>query len=155
MDETRGACWFTKFDLAQGYHQVRLRETDWCKTSFRSQLGQFEWKVMPFGLQGSSSILMRVMNAALTQGLRPPAADPGTPLSDGATGGASGLGGPDAGVAGATRGVPGAGGPLHRSLVVCLDDVLCFSPSLEQHLKDVREVLAIFRQERLYVNDRR
>ena len=63
LDETRGACWFTKFDLAQGYHQVRLREADWWKTSFRSQLGQFEWKVMPFGLQGSSSVLMRVMNA--------------------------------------------------------------------------------------------
>ena len=47
LDETRGACWFTKFDLAQGYHQVRLREAGWWKTSFRSQLGQFEWKMMP------------------------------------------------------------------------------------------------------------
>ncbi len=48
-----------KFDLAQGYHQVRIRETFWWKTSFRSQLRQFEWKVMPLGLQGpgSSSVL--------------------------------------------------------------------------------------------------
>ena len=200
LDETRGACWFTKFDLAQGYHQVRLREADWWKTSFRSQLGQFEWKVMPFGLQGSSSVLMRVMNAALTQGLRPPAADHGPSLSGGVAGGVSGSGGPLAGVAGAAlggglgvgcggpaasggipavggtavgdggaaagagraatagraapvppAGVPGAGGPLHRSVVVYMDDVLCYSPSLEQHLKDVREVLAILRQERLYV----
>ena len=28
LDETRGACWFTKFDLAQGYHQARLQEAD-------------------------------------------------------------------------------------------------------------------------------
>jgi hypothetical protein len=28
LDETRGARWFTKFDLAQGYHQVRLRAED-------------------------------------------------------------------------------------------------------------------------------
>ena len=53
LDETHCAKWFTKFDLAQGYHQVRLRKADWWKTSFRSQLGQFEWKAMPFGLQGS------------------------------------------------------------------------------------------------------
>ena len=31
------------------YHQERMREADWWKTSFRSQLGQFEWKVGPFG----------------------------------------------------------------------------------------------------------
>jgi hypothetical protein len=60
LDGTRGAKWFTKFDLAQGNHQVLLREADWWKTSFRSQLGQFEWKVMPFVLQGSS---MRVLPA--------------------------------------------------------------------------------------------
>ena len=129
LDETRGAQWFTKFDLAQGYHQVRLREADWWKTSFRSQLGQFEWKVMPFGLQGSSSVLMRVMNAAMTRGLRANAAESVPEPPEGA------------------RGVPGASGPLHRSVVVYMDDLLCYSPSLEQHLHDVREVLAILRQE--------
>ena len=30
-------------------------------------------------------------------------------------------------------------------------DLLCHSPSLEQHLRDVREVLSILRQEKLYV----
>ena len=33
------ACWFTEFDLAQGYHQVRPREADWWESSFRSRLG--------------------------------------------------------------------------------------------------------------------
>ena len=85
------------------------------KTSFRSQQGQFEWKVMPFGLQGSSSVLMRVMNDAMTRGLHGPASDPApTPPAD-------------------------------------MDDLLCYSPSLEQHLRDVREVLSILRQEKLYV----
>ncbi len=32
-----------------------------------------------------------------------------------------------------------------------MDDLLCYSPSFEQHLRDVREVLAILRQEKLYV----
>jgi hypothetical protein len=133
LDETRGAQWFTKFDLAQGYHQVRIRETDWWKTSFRSQLGQFEWKVMPFGLQGSSSVLMRVMNSAMTRGLHTTDA----PVS--------------AACSSSVGGVPGARGPLHRSVVVYMDDLLCYSPTLEQHIQDVREVLAILRQEKLYV----
>ena len=133
LDETRGAKFFTKFDLAQGYHQVRIREADRWKTSFRSQLGQFEWKVMPFGVQGASSVLMRVMNGAMTRGLRQHGDQPNPRPSTVASG------------------VPGAPGPLHRSVVVYMDDLLCYSPTLEQHLKDVREVLGILRQEKLYV----
>jgi hypothetical protein len=69
LDGTRGSCYFTKLDLASSYHQLRVRPSDRWKTSFRSQLGQFEWNVVPFGLQGSSSLLMQVMNQALTVGL--------------------------------------------------------------------------------------
>ena len=112
---------------------MRLREADWWKTSLRSQLGQIEWKVMPFGLQGSSSVLMRVINAAMTLGLHGPASDPAPA--------------PPA----ARPGVPGAHGPLNRSVVLHMDDLLCYSPSLEQRLRDVREVLSILRQEKLYV----
>jgi hypothetical protein len=32
-----------------------------------------------------------------------------------------------------------------------MDDLLCFRPILEHHIQDVREVLAILCQERLYV----
>ena len=47
--------------------------------SVRSQLGQFEWNVVPFGLQGASSLLMRVMNQALTVGLHFPGHGPAGP----------------------------------------------------------------------------
>ena len=33
--------------------------------------------------------------------------------------------------------------------MVYIDDLLCYSPQLEQRLRDVREVLAILRQEKL------
>jgi hypothetical protein len=69
LDATRGSSVFTKLDLAISYHQLRVRASDRWKTSFRSQLGQFEWNVVPFGLQGSSSLLMHAMNQALTVGL--------------------------------------------------------------------------------------
>jgi len=45
LDATRGSSYFTKLDLASSYHQLRVRASDrpgW-KTSFLSQLGQFEW----------------------------------------------------------------------------------------------------------------
>jgi hypothetical protein len=58
-------------DLASSYHQLLVLACDRWKTSFRSQLGQFEWNVVPFGLQGAL-LLMRVMNQALTVGLGTP-----------------------------------------------------------------------------------
>ncbi len=69
LDGTRGSCFFTKLDLASSYHQLRVRACNQWKTSFRSQLGQFEWNVVPFGLQGASSLLMRVMNRLSKAGL--------------------------------------------------------------------------------------
>jgi hypothetical protein len=54
LDGTRGSCLFTKLVLASSYHRVLVRASDRWRTSFRSQLGQFEWNVVPFGLQGSS-----------------------------------------------------------------------------------------------------
>ena len=126
LDGTRGSCFFTKLDLASSYHQLRVRDSDRWKTSFRSQLGQFEWNVVPFGLQGSSSLLMRVMNQALTVGL-----------------------GQDA-TSAIHGGVPGASGPLGRCALVYMDDCWIHSPTLAQHLLDVAEVLEIFRRRQLF-----
>ncbi len=52
LDGTRGSCFFTKLDLSSSYHQLLVLTADRWKTSFRSQLGQFGWRVMQFGLQG-------------------------------------------------------------------------------------------------------
>ncbi len=69
---TGGSCFFTKLDLASSYRQLRVRACNRWKTSFGLQLGQFEWNVVPFGLQGASSLEMCVMNQALTVGLGTP-----------------------------------------------------------------------------------
>src|SRR5437588_8687040 len=49
-EQVKGATVFTKFDLRDGYYLIRIREGDEWKTAFRTQYGQFEYKVMPFGL---------------------------------------------------------------------------------------------------------
>ncbi len=46
--------------------------------------------------------------------------------------------------------VPWAAGPLGRCALVYMDDCLVHSPTLEQHLLDVAEVLEIFRSRQLF-----
>ncbi len=51
------------------YHQLLVLASNMWKTSFLSQLSQFQWNVVPFSLQGSVSlliVLMQVINEALS-----------------------------------------------------------------------------------------
>ena len=56
---------YSKFDLARGFYQVPLEETDRDKTTFLTPFGKFRFKVMPFGLRNDPATFQRLMDCIL------------------------------------------------------------------------------------------
>jgi len=62
QDRVQGAQWFTKLDLKNGFHLIRVREGDEWKTAFRIRYGLFKFQVIPFGLTNAPSTFQDLMN---------------------------------------------------------------------------------------------
>nr|GEW85566.1 putative reverse transcriptase domain-containing protein [Tanacetum cinerariifolium] len=62
FDQLQGSSVYSKINLRSGYHQLRVRDEDIPKTSFKTWYKYYKFQVMSFGLTYAPAVFMDLMN---------------------------------------------------------------------------------------------
>ena len=65
LDQLAQGQYFTKLDLQQGYHQIRMHPEHAKRTAFQTKFGSYHFTVMLFGLANAPATFQRTMDALL------------------------------------------------------------------------------------------
>jgi hypothetical protein len=67
FDQLNDAKIFSKIDLRSRYHQVRIKDEDINKTTFKTRYGHYEFTVVPFGLSNAPVVFMCLINGVFRE----------------------------------------------------------------------------------------
>ena len=67
MEQVQESTWFTKLNLKNGFHLIRVKAGNEWKTAFKTKYGLYEYTVMPFGLTNAPSVFQRYVNEVLKE----------------------------------------------------------------------------------------
>jgi transposase InsO family protein len=67
QDRLCGAHWFSKYDITNAYHRIRIKPGHEWKTAFRTKFGHYEYVVMPFGLTNAPATFQRFIFKVLEE----------------------------------------------------------------------------------------
>jgi hypothetical protein len=67
FDQLKDSKMFSKIDRISRYHQVRIKEEDINKTTFRTRYGHYEFTVVTFGLSNAPVVFMCLMNGVFQE----------------------------------------------------------------------------------------